>query len=117
MSLHLPTLTVPHCLLRLEPHTSRAIRLQGGQKLDVADRLFHSVPQAWDNVTTSHADVKELVPEFFYLAECLEDSGRLPLGRRQDGAAGGDVQLPPWARGSPERFVPLVSRSPRGIYV
>lgn len=40
------------------------LRLQGG-RFDAPDRLFCSVKEAWDSVTSSTADVKELIPEFF----------------------------------------------------
>jgi hypothetical protein len=40
------------------------LRLQGG-RFDAPDRLFCSVKEAWDSVTASSADVKELIPEFF----------------------------------------------------
>jgi len=34
-------------------------------RFDVADRLFYSIPQSWESVTSNPADVKELIPEFF----------------------------------------------------
>lgn len=40
------------------------LRLQGG-RFDAPDRLFCSIKEAWDSVTASTADVKELIPEFF----------------------------------------------------
>jgi hypothetical protein len=40
------------------------LRLQGG-RFDAPDRLFCSIKEAWDSVTSSTADVKELIPEFF----------------------------------------------------
>ena len=87
-------------LLRLEPFTTYAIELQSG-RFDHADRLFHSVGEAWKSCNTSLADVKELIPEFFYCADFLQNGGRYDLGVRQDGERLGDVVLPPWARGSP----------------
>ncbi len=49
--------TVLHYLLRLEPFTTAAIELQDG-KFDHPDRLFHSITQTWEGVTTNPADVK-----------------------------------------------------------
>lgn len=43
-------------------------------------------------------DVKELIPEFFYLADFLENKSRFPLGNRGDGSPVHDVALPPWAK-------------------
>lgn len=40
-------------------------------RLDHADRLFHSVPETWNNCLTNPSDLKELTPEFYYLPEFL----------------------------------------------
>ena len=96
-------------LLRMEPFTSYAIELQSG-RFDHADRLFYSIAEAWSSCNTSLADVKELVPEFFYLPTFLENGGGFELGVRQDGKVVGDVLLPPWAR-SAEEFVALQRRA------
>ena len=84
-------------LLRLEPYTSYSIELQSG-RFDHADRLFASLEEAWHSCTTSLADVKELVPEFFYLPDFLRNDGGFELGVRQDHKRVGDVVLPMWAR-------------------
>ena len=104
---------VLYYLLRLEPYRSAHIELQSG-RIDHADRLFHSVAEAYASATSSAADVKELVPEFYdcdpaegglgtgaggYAGEFLENSDNLDLGRRQGGRRVGDVELPPWATG------------------
>ena len=91
-------------LLRLEPFTRHAWDLQDG-RFDHADRLFHSVAEAWRNCQESTSDVKELTPEFYYLPDFLVNGNAYPLGARQDGTELGDVCLPPWARGSPDAFV------------
>jgi hypothetical protein len=71
--------------------------LQGG-KFDHADRLFHSVESSYRNCLTNSSDVKELIPEFFYLPEFLANSNDYFLGAKQDGVQLGDVVLPPWAK-------------------
>ena len=53
------------------------------------------------------ADVKELIPEFFYLPEFLVNSNRFDLGVKQNGVALNDVVLPPWAKGDPKEFIRL----------
>ena len=53
-------------LVRLEPFTSLALNLQGG-RFDHADRLFDSIPSTWAGVMSNAADVKELIPEAFYM--------------------------------------------------
>lgn len=37
----------------------------------MADRQFNSVPAMWDGLMDNPNDVKELIPEFFYLPEFL----------------------------------------------
>lgn len=51
------------------------------------------------------ADVKELIPEFFYLPEFLKNSNSFDLGCKQNGIALGDVLLPPWAKNDPREFI------------
>ncbi|XP_020218624.1 BEACH domain-containing protein B isoform X2 [Cajanus cajan] len=95
---------VLYYLLRLEPFTSLHRYLQGG-KFDHADRLFQSIEGTYKNCLTNTSDVKELIPEFFYMPEFLVNSNSYHLGVKQDGEPIGDVSLPPWAKGSPEEFV------------
>lgn len=78
--------------------------MQGG-RFDHADRLLHSLPDAWNQVLTNSSDVKEMIPEFFYCAAALRNSEGLQLGMRQDGSLVGDVALPPWANGSADEFI------------
>lgn len=42
-------------------------------RFDCADRQFHSVAAAWQARMESPADVKELIPEFFYFPEFLDN--------------------------------------------
>lgn len=91
-------------LLRLEPFTALHRNLQGG-KFDHADRLFQSIQSTFQNCLSNTSDVKELIPEFFYMPEFLVNSNSYHLGVKQDGEPLGDVALPPWAKGSPEEFI------------
>ncbi|CAG2206968.1 NEBL1_2 [Mytilus edulis] len=95
---------VMHYLLRMEPFTALHIELQG-DRFDVTDRQFHSVPGTYKMLMENPNDVKELIPEFFYLPEFLVnengfDLGKLQITREQVN----DVKLPKWAE-SPEDFV------------
>ena len=51
------------------------------------------------------ADVKELIPEFFYLPEFLENQNKFDLGRKQNGTLLDDVVLPAWAKGDAREFI------------
>lgn len=56
---------------------------QGGH-FDLADRMFHSVREAWLSASKHNmADVKELIPEFFYLPEFMLNSNNFDLGQYQ----------------------------------
>ena len=91
-------------LTRLEPFSRVARELQGGC-FDYPDRLFFNLDTAWENCLTSSSDVKELIPEFFYMAEFFVNTNRYWLGRRQNGDTVADVRLPRYTRGSPDLFV------------
>jgi hypothetical protein len=54
---------------------------------------------------SSTQDVRELIPEFFYLPEFLENKNKFNLGVTQTGQTVDDVVLPPWAKGSAREFV------------
>lgn len=42
-------------------------------RFDCADRQFHSIPATWQALMDNPNDVKELIPEFFYFPEFLEN--------------------------------------------
>ncbi|XP_030047517.1 LOW QUALITY PROTEIN: lipopolysaccharide-responsive and beige-like anchor protein [Microcaecilia unicolor] len=90
-------------LLRIEPFTTFFLNLQGG-KFDHADRTFSSISRAWRNCQRDTSDIKELIPEFYYLPEMFVNFNNYSLGVMDDGAIVSDVELPPWAK-SPEEFV------------
>ncbi|EHB02925.1 Protein WDFY4 [Heterocephalus glaber] len=94
-------------LVRMPPFTQAFCSLQGGS-FDVADRMFHSVRSAWESASRENmSDVRELTPEFFYLPEFLTNCNAVEFGCMQDGTVLGDVQLPPWADGDPQKFISL----------
>jgi hypothetical protein len=80
--------------------------LQSG-KFDAPDRLFHSLSQCHSCVLSNHADVKELIPEFYSPNndfDFLINAQGLQLGATQNGDRVNDVSLPPWAK-SPRDFL------------
>eukprot|EP00172_Hildenbrandia_rubra_P001226 Plantae.Rhodophyta-Hildenbrandia_rubra.ctg17727.p1 GENE.Plantae.Rhodophyta-Hildenbrandia_rubra.ctg17727~~Plantae.Rhodophyta-Hildenbrandia_rubra.ctg17727.p1 ORF type:complete len:949 (-),score=133.82 Plantae.Rhodophyta-Hildenbrandia_rubra.ctg17727:1408-4254(-) len=111
-------------LVRANP--GAMLKFHGG-KFDTADRLFHSIPETWRQVSgLSTTDVKELIPEFyavdstewsssciseFQAGEFLVNSSHLDLGVRSDGVQVSDVALPPWANGSASNFVKEMRRA------
>lgn len=95
--------TVLYYLVRLEPFTTLSIQLQGG-KFDHADRMFADIAATWDGVLEEMSDVKELVPELFYLPETLTNENSIDFGTTQLGQKLDFVKLPPWAE-NPVDFI------------
>ncbi|KAL4797527.1 hypothetical protein BDV19DRAFT_387329 [Aspergillus venezuelensis] len=93
-------------LIRLQPFVKSYLLLQGGT-FDHADRLFYSVAKAWDSASRGNmSDVRELIPEFFFLPEFLVNSNKYDFGFLQNMATAIDsVELPPWAKGDPKIFI------------
>ncbi|CAD5124378.1 unnamed protein product [Dimorphilus gyrociliatus] len=92
-------------LVRMEPFAQHLVRLQGGH-FDLPDRMFHSIKEGWLSASQHNmADVKELIPEFFYLPDFLTNDNKFDLGSKQSGVVLGDVALPAWAKNDPREFV------------
>jgi hypothetical protein len=97
--------TVSSYLIRLQPFVQAYVAVQGG-KFDVADRMFGSIKGAWEGASGINAqDVRELTPEFFYLPDFLVNKNNYAFGTTASGHELNHVQLPPWAKGSPEIFI------------
>ncbi|XP_027733487.1 neurobeachin isoform X3 [Vombatus ursinus] len=90
-------------LLRIEPFTTFFLNANDG-KFDHPDRTFSSVARSWRTSQRDTSDVKELIPEFYYLPEMFVNSNGYNLGVRDDEVVVNDVDLPPWAK-KPEDFV------------
>ncbi|GMF08898.1 unnamed protein product [[Candida] boidinii] len=99
------SMIVTSYLIRLEPFVQSYLLLQGG-KFDHADRLFYSIPKAWKSSSEENtSDVRELIPEFFYLPDFLVNSNNFDFGLLQNGKAINNVELPPWAKNDPKIFI------------
>uniref|UniRef100_UPI00398ECBAA neurobeachin a n=1 Tax=Pristiophorus japonicus TaxID=55135 RepID=UPI00398ECBAA len=90
-------------LVRIEPFTTFFLNANEG-KFDYPERTFSSVAKSWRNCQRDTSDVKELIPEFYYLPEMFVNSNNYNLGIREDGTVVSDVELPHWAK-KPEDFV------------
>uniref|UniRef100_A0AAX7TS96 Neurobeachin-like protein 2 n=1 Tax=Astatotilapia calliptera TaxID=8154 RepID=A0AAX7TS96_ASTCA len=107
---------VMHYMIRMEPFTTLHIQLQSG-KFDCSDRQFHSVAAAWQARMESPADVKELIPEFFYFPEFLQNMNGFDLGQLQISQEPvTDVVLPRWAT-SREDFIRKHKKALESEYV
>ncbi|XP_078683644.1 neurobeachin-like isoform X8 [Branchiostoma floridae x Branchiostoma belcheri] len=92
-------------LIRLEPFTTMFLNLQGN-KFDHANRTFSNILQTWRNCQRDTSDVKELIPEFYYLPEMLMNMNGYNMGTMEDSRPVDHVVLPAWAR-TPEEFIRL----------
>ena len=96
---------VYYFLLRLEPYTTLHIEIQDGH-FDVPSRLFATMASAWGSAAGLMNNFKELVPEFFFLPDFLQNKDEFKLGTLPSGETVGDVILPPWAS-TAEEFIQL----------
>ena len=108
---------VLHFLVRLSPFTAMFLKYQDGN-FDIPDRTFHDLNATWLLATTdTTTDVKELIPELFYMPEVLENCDALDLGEKQNGDQVTDVLLPPWANNDPRLFIKIHRQALEADYV
>ncbi|XP_056616257.1 WD repeat- and FYVE domain-containing protein 4 isoform X2 [Triplophysa dalaica] len=104
-------------LVRMEPFSQTFLCLQGGM-FDVPERMFYSIQKEWESASKDNmSDVRELIPEFFYLPDFLVNSNNFDFGCMQDGTALGDVVLPPWAKGDPQELIRMHRKALESDYV
>ena len=84
---------VCYYLIRLFPFSHISIELQG-KKFDNANRLFFSVANTFKNSIIQKTDVKELIPEFFYLPEMFLNLNELNMGELDSGNLVDNVVTP-----------------------
>lgn len=82
---------------------------------DNANRMFHDISISWKSAGL--VDMKELIPEFFYLPEFLLNGNNLELGERTSGQSIDDVVLPAWSHGDAREFIRIHRQSLESAYV
>ena len=92
-------------LMRIFPFTHISIELQG-HEFDKPDRLFLSVANTFYNSTTQKTDVRELIPEFYYLPEMFLNINDLNLGSLEDGTEVTDIKTP--CHNNPYEFIMIL---------
>ena len=80
-------------MIRIFPYTQIGIELQG-DKFDDPNRLFTSVKSSFKSAMSQKSDVRELIPEFFYLPEMYMNLNDLDMGIKDDGFKVNDVVTP-----------------------
>ena len=91
-------LYVCHYLTRIFPFSNISIELQG-DKFDDPNRLLISVNKSFEGSSSHEGDVRELIPEFFYLPEIFINKNNLDLKIKSKSNINksNDVILPKWA--------------------
>ena len=82
-----------------------SIELQG-HGFDKPDRLFLSVVNTFYNSTTQKTDVRELIPEFFYLPEMFLNINNLNMGILENGEEVNDIKTP--CHNNPYEFIMIM---------
>ena len=80
-------------LIRLFPYTFSAIELQGNG-FDNPNRLFFGIEDTFYNISTYKSDLRELIPEFFYLPEMFMNINNVNFHKRSNDELVDDVIMP-----------------------
>ena len=99
-------LYVCHYLTRIFPFSNISIELQG-DKFDDPNRLLISVNKSFEGSSSHEGDVRELIPEFFYLPEIFINKNNLDLKikSKNNTNKSNDVILPKWADNNKYIFI------------
>lgn len=107
---------VLHYMSRMSPYIDALVQLHG-KSLDTPDRGFHSVQESLLGALNDYADVRELIPEFYYCPEMFRNVNQVNFGHKQSGERVHDVILPPWSQGDPASFVIYLREAFESHYV
>ena len=80
-------------LILIIPYTFLAIELQG-DGFDNPNRLFNSIEEVFYNISSQKSDLRELIPEFFYLPEMFMNINNINFKKRTDNTLVDDVKIP-----------------------
>jgi hypothetical protein len=94
-------------LVRKSPE-NRGSQAIHNNNYDFPDRIFFSVQVMTRNIVEDSADVRELVPEFFWLPEMFLNINNFDFGVAQHGQRVHNVELPPNSKANPYVFVVML---------
>ena len=103
-------------LVRTEPFATLHIILQGGM-FDHSDRLFSSIENTWNSVSSQMNDFRELIPQFFCDPHFLINENGFDLGKKMNGMNVSNVTLPKWANNSAYKFIEIQRAGIESEYV
>ena len=80
-------------MIRLFPYSFCAIEMQGNG-FDNPNRLFHYIQDTLYNICVQKSDLRELIPEFFYLPEMFMNINNINYQKRSNGELVDDIIIP-----------------------
>ena len=86
-------LYVTNYLLRIFPYSFCSIELLG-KGFDDPNRIFSSIEDNFDNAFSQKNDIRELIPEYYYLPEMFINGNGLFFGRKRSGVLVDNVEMP-----------------------
>ena len=100
---------VSHYLCRIFPFSFVSIEIHGN-KFDDPERMFVSIEKTFQSVTSLKDDIREIIPEFYYLPEMLNNNNNLNLSQDKFDSNGikvviNDVELPSWSNNNSVDFI------------
>ena len=112
---------VSHFFIRIFPFTFISIEIQG-QQFDDPDRIFTSLYKTFDCSTSLKSDVRELIPEFYFLPEFLLNDNNINLAQNKVNSKNqliliNDVKLPLWSNDNCINFVLELRRNLESINI
>ena len=101
------SLYATYYLVRVFPYSYIRVELQG-KNFDDPNRLFNSLKSSFYNAISQKSDIRELIPECFYLPEIFYNYNKLNLGvlnTERGEKLCEDVDIPKWAKGNGYIFI------------
>ena len=100
---------ISHYLVRVFPFSFISIEIHGN-KFDDPQRMFFSLEKTFESVSTLKDDIREIIPEFYFMPEMFENLNNLDLAQKKFDIEGkeiiiDDVDLPPWSKNNSINFV------------
>ena len=95
---------VSYYLIRLFPFSNSAIELQG-DGFDKVTRQFSSLNISFNNCMNETTDIRELIPEFFYLPELFLNVNQINFGNKNEIVENSNCILPSWSKNNPYLFI------------
>ena len=103
------SLYITYYLVRVFPFANMRLELQG-KNFDDPHRLFNSMKESFWCATTQRADLRELIPEFFFFPEMFYNLNKFELGEIKDKITQNyykvnNIRMPKWSNDDAYIFI------------